>query len=126
MDIENYWQACLKQQAKNMKKYFHEDAYVNWPNTNEHFTVDEFIRVNCEYPGKWDGQIEFIVEKDGLVVTAVHVFSRNRKQSFHVTSFIEIKDDKIVSINEYWGDDGTAPQWRIDMHIGIPIITSDK
>jgi hypothetical protein len=41
--------------------------------------------------------------------------------SFHVTSFIEIIEGKIKTLDEYWGDDGPIPQWRKDMHIGKPI-----
>ena len=94
---------------------------MNWHNTNEHFTVDEFIKANCEYPGQWDGEIERIVDNKDLLITVVHVFSCDRKLSFHVTSFIVVKDEKIVSIDEYWGDDGIAPQWRLEQHIGNPI-----
>lgn len=39
----------------------------------------------------------------------------------HVTSFIQTKDDKIIAMDEYYADDGMAPQWRLDKHIGIPI-----
>ena len=53
--------------------------------------------------------------------TVVHVYSGDRKISCHVTSFIKIKDGKIAFIDEYWGDDGTTPQWRLDKHIGTPI-----
>ncbi len=31
------------------------------------------------------------------------------------------KDGKIAQVDEYWGDDGEAPQWRQDMHIGNKI-----
>lgn len=31
------------------------------------------------------------------------------------------KNNKIISVDEYWGDDGDAPQWRLDKHIGSPI-----
>lgn len=121
MELERYWKATLKQQAEAMRVFFHKDAFVNWHNTNEHFTVEEFIQANCEYPGKWDGEIERIVEKEDLIITVVHVVSQNKKVSVHVTSFIKIKDGKIVSIDEYWGDDGSAPQWRLDKQIGTSI-----
>ena len=41
--------------------------------------------------------------------------------SFHVTSFIKAIDDKIIAIDEYWADDGIAPEWRLDKHIGKAI-----
>lgn len=121
MDIVAYWKAALSQNADEMKAFFHEDAYVNWHNTNERFTRDEFIRANCEYPGSWSGEIERIETLANLIITAVHVYSREGDISCHVTSFIKIKAGKIASIDEYWGDDAPAPQWRADMHIGTPI-----
>lgn len=121
MDICSYWKAALSQDAVKMREYFHEDAYVNWHNTNEHFTVDEFICANCEYPDKWDGEVERCEELDGMAITAVHVFAVNKPLSFHVVSFIRIEDDKIISVDEYWGDDGAAPQWRLDKKIGRAI-----
>lgn len=121
MDIQNYWEVTLKQKAEEMKKFFHEAAFINWHNTNEHFTVDEFIRANCEYPGKWDGEIERIEEVKDLMITVCHVYSADKKFSFHVTSFIKIQDEKIASIDEYWSDDGAPPQWRMDKHIGTAI-----
>lgn len=121
MNIQDYWKVTLSQDAKKMREYFLEDAYINWHNTNEHFNVDEFIRVNCEYPGNWDGQIERIEQINDLIITAVHVFSTEEDLSLHVVSFIKIKDEKIVSIDEYWGDDGAIPEWRIEKNIGSAI-----
>ena len=31
------------------------------------------------------------------------------------------KTVEIASVDEYWGDDGPAPQWRLDKHIGTKI-----
>ena len=121
IDINEYWKATLAQQPDKMKAFFHEDAFVNWHNTNEHFTANEFIRANCEYPGNWEGTIERIEKLDDIIITVVHIWSADRGTSFHATSFIKVKDGKIASIDEYWGDDGAAPQWRLDKHIGTPI-----
>lgn len=121
MDIPSYWNACLRQQADGMKAYFHPDAEILWPNTNERFTVAEFIRANCEYPGEWDGEIEKLMEAGSLAVTAVHVYSADRSLSFHVVSFLEIQEDRLARLTEYWGDDGPPPQWRQELGIGSPI-----
>ena len=119
--IENYWQAALAQDAAAMRAYFCKDAYINWHNTNEHFTVDEFIRANCEYPDSWAGDMERYHVIDDVIITVMHVYPTNHTSSFHVTSFIGIKEGKIASIDEYWGDDGEAPKWRRDLHIGKQI-----
>ncbi|UTY40401.1 nuclear transport factor 2 family protein [Allocoprobacillus halotolerans] len=122
MNIHEFWNAVLTQNAKDLRHFFNEDAYINWHCTNEHFTVDEFIQANCEYPGHWDGNIERIEYLNDLIISVVNVFSTNHQLSFHVVSFIKIKDHKIISIDEYWGDDDLAPSWRLDKNIGTPII----
>ena len=121
MDIREFWKAVLEQNEREIRKYFHKGAYINWHCTNEHFTVDEFIISNCEYPGDWAGEIERIEKTDGLLITVTHVYPKDKTASFHVTSFIKISDDKIESVDEYWADDGPPPQWRMDKHIGKSI-----
>ena len=118
MNINNFWYDVLRQDADAIRAYFYPDAWVNWHNTNEHFTLEEFIRANCEYPNQWDGEVERMVEVGDLIISATHVYAKDHSVSFHVTSFIQLKDDKISCIDEYWGDDGDAPQWRQDMKIG--------
>ena len=58
MDISAYWKDTLAQDRQAMAGYFRPDAVIRWHCTNEQFTVPEFIRANCEYPGEWDGKIE--------------------------------------------------------------------
>ena len=121
MNIYQFCNDVLAQNADAIRNYFHENAYINWHCTNEHFTVEEFIIANCEYPGAWGGEVERVEKINDLIVTVTHVFSQNREMSFHVTSFIITVDDKIAAIDEYWADDGIAPQWRLDKHIGTAI-----
>lgn len=121
MDIKEFWNAVLRQDAKALKTFFKDTAYVNWHCTNEHFTVEQYIKANCEYPGTWDGTIERIEDLGNLIITVVNVFSNDSQISVHVVSFIELEEDKIIAMNEYWGDDGDAPKWRLDMKIGTTI-----
>ena len=120
MDIKQYWTDTLRQDAGAMRQYFLENAYINWHNTNEHFTVEEFIRANCEYPGQRDGEIQRLEQLGELFISVVRVLDASG-QSFHVTSFLQVRDGKIAAIDEYWGDDGPAPQWRLDKRIGTKI-----
>ena len=121
MDVYSFWNDTLAQDAVKIRKYFHENAYINWHDTNEHFTLEEFIIANCEYPDKWNGKVERVIEFGNLVITVTLVYGINKELSFHVVSFISLKDDKIISIDEYWGEDDDVPQWRLDKHIGKPI-----
>lgn len=121
MKTQAFISAVLRQDADELRTYFGPNAYVNWHNTNEHFTVEEYIRANCEYPGQWMGEIEQFIETQDMIVVATHVQSMDGKISCHCTSFIRLKDDKIASMDEYWGDDGEVPQWRMEKRIGTPI-----
>ena len=38
-----------------------------------------------------------------------------------MASFMRVRDGKILSLDEYWGDDGAAPQWRLEKQIGTDI-----
>ena len=78
----------------------------------------EFIIANCEYPGNWDGEVERVEKINDLFITVTHANPKDRTISVHVTSFIKVIDDKIVAVDEYWADDGIAPNWRLDKHIG--------
>lgn len=121
INIKDFWRAVVEQNPEELRRFFKETATVSWHNTNEQFTVDEFIRVNCEYPGRWDGEVERIEELGDLIITVTRVFSRESSVSVHATSFISVEDGRIVSMDEYWGDDEDAPQWRADMQIGRKI-----
>lgn len=121
MELKNYWKAVLEQNAGTIRDFFHENAYVNWHCTNEHFNVEEFISANCEYPGSWDGELERVEKSNDLFITVTHVFSKDAALSFHVTSFIKVTGGKIAALDEYWADDGAAPEWRRDMRIGTAI-----
>lgn len=117
--ITEYWKYIAEQNPEKLRTFFHEDAYVRWHCTNEHFNVSEFLRANCEYPGDWNGEVERIEQAGNMIITAVHVWSD--EMSFHVVSFFKMEQEKIMAIDEYWGDDGKAPQWRLDKHIGSQI-----
>ena len=119
--IRAFWKAVLAQERDELPAYFAPDAVIRWHCSNEQFTVEEYIRVNCDYPGEWDGAIERIDKTKSGYVTAVKVFPADRSASCHVTSFIALENDRIVSLDEYWADDGNAPEWMKEMGVGVPI-----
>ena len=118
MDVRGFIKAALPQDENTIRNFLHKDAHMNWHCSNEHFTVYEFIIANCEYPGDWDGTVERVKMIGDLFITVTKVYPRDRSAYFHVVSFIKTANDKIVSMDEYWADDGNPPQWRIDKHIG--------
>ncbi len=78
----------------------------------------EFIRANCDYPGDWAGEVERTEILNDLIITVTHVYPKDKTSSFHVTSFFRTEYGKIKSVDEYWADDGEAPDWRKQMGIG--------
>lgn len=115
----SYWRDVAGQNAAGLSAYFETDASIRWHNTNEQFTVEEFITADCEYPGKWRGEVERIEQNNEGVITVAKVWNDN--VSFHVTSFFQLRQGKIAVLDEYWSEDGPAPEWRRNMHIGLPI-----
>ena len=121
MEIQAFINDVLSQNREKLKKYFAENAVILWRCTNERFTVEEYIRANCDYPGKWDGEIEKLISTEDGFITAVRVFSMDGTASFHVTSFITLENGKITFLDEYWADDGEPPEWRKSMNTGKSI-----
>lgn len=121
MDIESFWDAVLRQDAAAIREHFHPEAIVRWHCSNECFTMEEYIRANCEYPGQWAGEVDRVIRSGEELVAAVHVYTQDKALSFHVVSILRLREGKIVSMDEYWGDDGPAPSWRRDMGIGRKI-----
>ena len=119
--IQEFWKAVLAQDEEEIRSYFQKNASVNWHCTNEHFTLDEYILANCRYPGQWDGVVERIETAGDRIITVARIYPKDRSMSFHVTSFIQTENDKIVSLDEYYADDTPPPQWRQEMHIGMLI-----
>lgn len=120
-DLQAYWDAVLRQDAQAMEPFLAPNAIVNWHCTNESFTAAEFVRANCEYPGQWEGEIQRVEPIPGGIAAVVHVYSADRALSFHAVAFVRLTDGKITQLDEYWGDDGPAPQWRQDKNIGRKI-----
>lgn len=121
MDITAFWKDVLEQKKRNLCAYFHEEAIIRWHCSNELFTPNEYIQANCEYPGDWEGEIERIEETRDTIITVTKVYPVDKSCSFHVVSFLKLLNKKIIEMDEYWSDDGTAPEWRRQMNIGKSI-----
>lgn len=121
MDIKAFWNDIITQNRFTLPSYFCEDAVICWHCTNEKFTVDEYIRANCDYPGKWHGEVERIEQFDSKIIIVGKVQSFDNTISCHVTTFIKLLDDKICEMDEYWADDGEIPSWRKKLGIGTTI-----
>ena len=79
MDVKAFWRDVLSQNREALQAYFCKDAVIHWHCTNEKFSVQEYIKVNCDYLGEWEGEIERIEKAGEMLITAVKVFSKDKK-----------------------------------------------
>ena len=122
MEVQSFWNDIIAQNRVSLPSYFCDDAVIRWHCTNEQFTVEEYIRANCDYPGKWKGDIERLEKFDSKIILVGKVKSEDETIVCHVTSFIKLQDDKVIEMDEYWSDDGEPPSWRKELEIGRPIL----
>lgn len=118
-----FWRDIAAQDADALRTYFTSEAQIRWHNSNELFTLEEFIRANCEYPGDWRGEVEQMESHpDGQrAMTITRVWPADESAEFRVVSFFAFVGEKIACLDEFWGDVGPAPAWRREMRIGQPI-----
>jgi len=119
LDVENFIQAVAKQNATALRSFFSPEAVICWHDSNEQFTVEEYIRANCEYPGEWNGEIQRVEEIEGGIAIVTKISSD--ESSHLVTAFAKLENGKIIRLDEYYSDCNEAPNWRKEMKIGKPI-----
>ncbi|WMJ23313.1 nuclear transport factor 2 family protein [Paludicola sp. MB14-C6] len=120
--VKDLWNNISIQNWNVIKDYFDDNAVIYWHNTNEKFTINNFITANSVYPGNWEIEVQRLEEIGDLVISVVLVTSKEDGTSFYATSFFQFKDDSIIEISEYWSDNGEPPQWRKNLNIAKPII----
>jgi len=118
----NFLQDVVSKKADAIKGYFANGAIICWHDSNEQFTLDEFIRANCEYPSTWNCEIERIEKfAKGFVIAAQ---LDHPEDGFYIkyVSFVELDgDEKVERLDEYFVTIEEIPQWRKDMKVGKPI-----
>lgn len=104
-----------------MARCFTEDAVVLWPNTGEGFTLEEYLQANCAYPGRWEGEVERVALDGSVSVARVWAGA----SVFRAVSFYQWQGDRILRLEEYWGDVAPAPAWRREMGVGRSVSPED-
>lgn len=119
-DPYSFISAVVQQDVKTLPTYFVPDAVICWHDSNEQFTVDEYIQATCKYPDLWDGEIQRIEQIDGGIAIISKIFSN--ELTVFVNAFIKLTDGKISRLDEYYADySEEIPDWRRNMKIGKPI-----
>lgn len=118
-DAKKFISAVAIQDAHALQTYFAPNAVICRHCSNEQFTVAEYIRANCEYPGSWNGEIRRVDKTHDGVVIVAKIFSAD--MAVFVTSFATLEEGKITRLDEYYSICEEIPQWRQNMKIGKPI-----
>ncbi len=121
MDIQAFIKSVVQKDEVGMREFLDKNLRVRWHNTNEEFTLEEYLHVNCSYPGNWFGEVKMITPTNEGCVAVVQIYSEDKKIKVHQISIIKLKNDKIIELDEYYSEDGIAPQWRLDMNVGSKI-----
>lgn len=116
-----FWNLVDKEEWDEMTLLFTENARIFWPNTNEEFDVDGYMRVKRTFPGQWRANVLRTEENEHGVVTLAKASVVGEKESLHAISFFTFCNGKICRLEEYWSKDSPAPEWRARMGIARPI-----
>ena len=125
-DIHSFFEAIISQDAKKLRGFFEPDAQIFWANTNEQFTVVEYMRANCEYPGTWHGRMEEVgeivpsdpFEPKMFYIAKVWDDDGNASRVVGRIDFGNTENALIQYLTEFWGNIGEPPKWRTEMKIG--------
>ena len=102
--VRRFWGDIDARRWDNLAAYFYKKARIELPNTGERFDALGFRDLNSNCPGYWHVEIEKIIRAGRFVISVVKV--ANNASSFHATSFFTFRGKKILSLLEYWGEDG--------------------
>lgn len=102
--VSAYWNDVITQNNSNLGQYFNSDAVINCHNTNSSFTVAEFIESNSRKLVNLTASIEKNIDTGDQLITMAKIRDSVSNIVFHVTSFIQIENDRISKVNEYWGN----------------------
>jgi hypothetical protein len=109
--VKKYWKLFDEAKFAEAGELMVPHAVIRWWNTREEFKErDKFIEANRMYPGRWKINIERLECIGDLVISVVKVAGADI--SFYATSFFTLKEQLIVQIDEYWGENSEAPEWR--------------
>ena len=118
----DFWAYINNQEWEKAQNLLSPSFSADWPQSKEKITTPEnFININRNYPGKHTINLtraQAVPSQNSssqLVITEVYIESTmpgDILMKLFAISFFEIKNEKIISLKEYWADTYTAPEWR--------------
>jgi hypothetical protein len=112
--VTEFWNSMDNHDWETLRGFFHQNAKIAWPNTDEIFSVDEYIRINRMYPGLWQLRLEDVQMTERNIISIVLITSKDEilPKSFRAVAFFRFENGLIVNLTEYFAQDEKAPDWR--------------
>jgi len=107
-DVGRFIEAVAAQNASELRTYFNDDAIIRWHDSNEQFGVEEYIRANCEYPGRWVGELQRVETASDTTIIVTKI--RSDESTHFITTFARLAGGKISRLDEYYSDLNEAPE----------------
>ena len=111
--VHAYWNAIHELRFQDVRELFCDTAEITWSNTEEVFTLDEFIAVNEAYPGEWEEEVLKCYETGDMIISETMV--KGQEVSFLAIGFFTIQGGKITALREYWTAVEAVPEWRKEL-----------
>jgi ketosteroid isomerase-like protein len=110
--ITKFWSLFSEQKWEKASELLHQDFVAQWPQSREKIIGSKnFIDVNRYYPGNHMIEVIHSFEVQNKVLTTVWIEADTGQKTF-ANSIFEIMDGKILSVEEYWAEPYSAPDWR--------------
>ena len=117
----DFWTHINNQEWEKAQSLLSPNFSADWPQSKEKITnPDNYININRNYPGKHVVSIlkSYAITTNSSdthqIITEVFIDSIMAEQQVKLfaISFFEIKNDRIISLKEYWSETYAAPEWR--------------
>ena len=110
--VQKFWQLFSEQQWDEAQSLLSNEVIVTWPQSREKMIGSKnCVDVNRNYPGNHKIEILKIHELEHVVITTVWI-EADTGQKTYATSYFEIVEGKISTIEEYWAEPYPAQDWR--------------
>ncbi|MGI6392283.1 MAG: nuclear transport factor 2 family protein [Candidatus Izemoplasmatales bacterium] len=110
--VNHFWYLFDRQDWDGLKRLFHPECKIAWPNTSDDFTPEEYISLNRKYPGSWKIEVEDVIEAKTKAISVVRIKSKDSCRSLRGIGFFTFEDGLIYHLLEYFAPDTHKPDWR--------------
>jgi hypothetical protein len=110
--VTKFWNFISDQEWELAQILLDQELITIWPQSRERILgAENYININRHYPGNHKIEIKQLFEIENKVITTVWIVADTGQKTF-ANSFFEIKNNKIIGIEEYWTEPYDAPTWR--------------